>query len=153
VTRALLDTKKPFWRDDKESGWARTDAPAELWDDGFGQSGGGLLSVTLSGAPDAAFASMNRGARIQRSVALASAAFPELRLQFQRGTVHRWHDEPFSKGAFAEFHPGQMTTVFPGIGAREERIHFAGEHTSSWMGWMEGALESGERAVREITET
>jgi monoamine oxidase len=29
-------------------------------------------------------------------------------------------------------------------------MHFAGEHTSPWTGWMEGALESGERAAREV---
>jgi monoamine oxidase len=38
----------------------------------------------------------------------------------------------------------------PEISGPEDRIHFAGEHTSPWTGWMEGALESGERAAREI---
>ena len=33
----------------------------------------------------------------------------------------------------------------------EGRIHFAGEHTSAWTGWMQGALESARRVVREIT--
>jgi len=32
----------------------------------------------------------------------------------------------------------------------EGRVHFAGEHTSPWSGWMEGALESGLRAAREV---
>jgi len=32
----------------------------------------------------------------------------------------------------------------------EGRVHFAGEHTST--GWMDGALESGYRAAREILE-
>ena len=43
-----------------------------------------------------------------------------------------------------------MTSIMPDIVRPEDRLHFAGEHTSSWMGWMEGALESGERAAREI---
>jgi monoamine oxidase len=43
-----------------------------------------------------------------------------------------------------------MTSMMPEMIRPEGRIHFAGEHTSSWMGWMEGALESGERAAREI---
>jgi len=32
-------------------------------------------------------------------------------------------------------------------------VHFAGEHTSPWLGgWMHSALESGERVAREINE-
>lgn len=29
-------------------------------------------------------------------------------------------------------------------------IHFTGDHTSPWNGWMNGALESGNRAAAEI---
>ena len=29
-------------------------------------------------------------------------------------------------------------------------IHFAGEHTALWSGFIEGALESAERATKEI---
>ena len=32
----------------------------------------------------------------------------------------------------------------------ERRVHFAGEHTSLWIAWMNGALESAERVVSEI---
>jgi monoamine oxidase len=42
-----------------------------------------------------------------------------------------------------------MTSLMPEISRPEDTVHFAGEHTSSWMGWMEGALESGERAAHE----
>ena len=31
-------------------------------------------------------------------------------------------------------------------------FHFAGEHASSTPGWMQGALESGNRVAREILE-
>jgi monoamine oxidase len=34
--------------------------------------------------------------------------------------------------------------------APEGRIHFAGEHTSPWQAWMEGAIESAERAALEV---
>jgi monoamine oxidase len=29
-------------------------------------------------------------------------------------------------------------------------VHLAGEHTSLWIAWMNGALESAERVVGEI---
>jgi monoamine oxidase len=43
-----------------------------------------------------------------------------------------------------------MTTLMPVLASEEKGLHFAGEHTSIWTGWMEGALESGERAAREV---
>jgi len=36
--------------------------------------------------------------------------------------------------------------------AADGRIHFAGEHLSPWSSWMQGALWSGLRAVKEIDE-
>jgi monoamine oxidase len=39
------------------------------------------------------------------------------------------------------------------VAARPEgRLRFAGEHPSAWHGWMQGALESGYRAAREVNE-
>jgi monoamine oxidase len=38
------------------------------------------------------------------------------------------------------------------LASAESGLHFAGEHTSVWTGWMEGALESGERAAREVLD-
>jgi len=45
-----------------------------------------------------------------------------------------------------------MQALLPHIVAPEGRVHFAGEHTSPWSGWMEGALESGLRAAREVDQ-
>jgi len=64
--------------------------------------------------------------------------------------VHQWGRERWSRGSLVAFRPGQMSAMMPAIVEPEDRLHFAGEHTSSWMGWMEGALESGERAAREV---
>lgn len=45
-----------------------------------------------------------------------------------------------------------MSALQPHIGRAEGRIHFAGEHASTSPGWMQGALESGNRAAQEINE-
>jgi monoamine oxidase len=34
----------------------------------------------------------------------------------------------------------------------EGRVHFAGEHTSPWPGWIQGALHSGLRAASEVSQ-
>ena len=83
-------------------------------------------------------------------VDLVAEAFPGIRSAFEKGVVHQWALDRWSRGAFVAFAPGQMTALTPEIARSEDRLHFAGEHTSSWMGWMEGALDSGERAAREI---
>ena len=63
-----------------------------------------------------------------------------------------WDNHPYSSGAFAWFMPGQHTELQRAIIAAEGRIHFAGEHVSLTHTWMQGALESARRAVREINE-
>ena len=36
--------------------------------------------------------------------------------------------------------------------AAQRRYGVAGEHTSAWHGWMNGALESGNRAAAEVND-
>ena len=54
-------------------------------------------------------------------------------------------------GAYAAFLPGQVTRWLGFLGLPEGPVHFAGEHTSETaQGYLEGAVESGERAAREV---
>jgi monoamine oxidase len=46
-------------------------------------------------------------------------------------------------------HPGELNSI-PVNARREGRIFFAGEHTSRWNGWMQGAIESAHRVVKEM---
>jgi monoamine oxidase len=48
---------------------------------------------------------------------------------------------------------GQVTAFHNESGRPEGHIHFAGEHTSTWFAWMNGAIESGSRAAREVNNT
>lgn len=56
-----------------------------------------------------------------------------------------WNEEPFAKGAFATNLPGQLLNFGYDMLLPEynNRVFFAGEHTSSKHGWMQGALYSG----------
>ena len=58
----------------------------------------------------------------------------------------------YPQGAFASFEPGQETTLQADIVCPQGRVHFAGEHCSLHHAWIQGALESGLRAVKEIDE-
>jgi monoamine oxidase len=51
----------------------------------------------------------------------------------------------------AYYKPGQFSSLLPDVARPEGRIYFADEHTSLWIdGWMQGALESGNRVAHEV---
>jgi monoamine oxidase len=62
-----------------------------------------------------------------------------------------WADEPFAKGGYALYAPGQVTAMRGCEGEPEGKLFFAGEHTSlEAQGFMEGAVRSGVRAAKEV---
>ena len=151
ATRFLLQSRTRFWHRSGLSGYARTDRPMEIWDCTYDQPGTpGILGATVGGAIGRQMMSMSPEVSVRFGQKLVAEALPDIQSEFQQGIAHQWALERWSQGAFAVFHPGQMASMMPGISTPEGRAHFAGEHTSSWMGWMEGALQSGDRVAREI---
>jgi len=61
-----------------------------------------------------------------------------------------WSENRFAGGAYAYWHPGQITEFANELAQPNGRIHFAGEHTAVLYRGMEGAMESGERAALEL---
>lgn len=151
AVRILAATRDRFWRQDGHNGFARTDRPAEIWDMAHGQPGRtGLLTATIGGELGRSLIGQEEAAANRLATAVLADAFPQISREIMDLHIIRWAEEPFAEGAFAAFAPGQMTRLMPGIATPEGRLHFAGEHTSVYMGWMEGAIRSGERAAREI---
>ena len=72
--------------------------------------------------------------------------------EYMRGVSFNWSQNPFSAGCFTLFRPGQNNDFGDFIRQPEGRLHFAGEHTSSLNGWIEGAVESGIRAAFEVNQ-
>ncbi|NWQ44231.1 flavin monoamine oxidase family protein [Bacillus sp. EB106-08-02-XG196] len=70
--------------------------------------------------------------------------------EFLQGISFNWSQNPFSAGCFTLFTPGQVTDFGDYIHQPEGLLHFAGEHTSNFHGWIEGAVESGIRAAYEV---
>jgi monoamine oxidase len=151
-TRVLLQARSRFWRSADLSGSARTDRATEVWDSTFDQvtSRRGILGASFGGGVGRAVLAMTPEDSLTFGIGLVADAFPAIRSEFEKGFVQRWALDPWSRGAFPVFKPGEMSTLMPAIARPENGIHFAGEHTSSWTGWMEGALQSGERAAREV---
>lgn len=63
-----------------------------------------------------------------------------------------WPNEPYVKTGYAVPGVGQVTGVFPNqLVPHAKYLYFAGEQTSpGFFGYMEGALQSGARAARDI---
>jgi monoamine oxidase len=124
-----------------------------FWDASEGQpDGAGRVLTFLAGGS----ASRRLRARIHRG---ASAALDELCWLGVAGAPiastasATWEDDPWAGGGYAYFDPGFDPSWRPLLGRHIGRLFFAGEHTSEdWQGYMNGAVESGLRAARELVE-
>lgn len=65
-----------------------------------------------------------------------------------------WQHEEFSRGALAPVHAiGHLTKYASVYGKPVENLHFVGtEYSDEWKGYMEGALCSGEKGAKEVTQ-
>ena len=63
-----------------------------------------------------------------------------------------WGQDPWARGAYAHYAPGQVTRLKPVMAAPWQRLHFAGEHTAVTSPGLESAIESAQRASRELIE-
>jgi monoamine oxidase len=64
--------------------------------------------------------------------------------------VHEWRGDPFAKGGWYVPPPGVLTSFHSALGRPEGRLSFAGADLAvRWIGWIDGALETGARAARE----
>jgi monoamine oxidase len=131
-----------------------TDLPVKwLFEHTVGQPGErGILEAQAVGAEAERLSALPEEQRIRVALSCIEQVFPGAGREYERGTSKCWHTDPWARGAFAYFRPGEMLGLRPHIAGAEGRVHFAGDHTSAWSGWMQGALESGLRAAAEVSE-
>ena len=147
AARAFIETKKRFWRDQQLNGYAFGEDGAEVWESTFVQSGThGILQNYLRGGHATDLMKKTEPERVRSTMEKLGKLFPDLQTNFVKGSSKCWNEDPWVLGAWA--HPDRETLE---IGGRPEgRIFFAGEHLSNTASWMQGALESGLRVVREV---
>jgi monoamine oxidase len=151
MARVHLQTNRRFWLERGDTGWAATDDPMDVWDYTRDQPGHrGILGAYLSGRVAEDVTAMTLGERERFVLDRMERAHPGTKEHFEASASHSWIDDPWARGASAEFHPGQLSRHLRALRSPVGRIHFAGEHTSPWTGWMNGALESGHRVAAEL---
>jgi len=156
--KIFFQTKRRFWETDENifGGGTVTDlAIRNLFYTNYGkETGRGILLASYTWSEDAQrWGSLPPHERIQQALENVAVIHPQIRDEFEAGASHMWHDDPFAGGAFALFDPGQQTLLHAEIIKPEGRIHFAGEHASSYHAWIQGAFESGLRAAVEIHQS
>jgi monoamine oxidase len=129
-----------------------TDGPlGAFWDATEGQLSGSHSIINFLGggkaSPQLAQRARSGGSRLLSELCwLGLAGAP--------GTashVVTWEEDPFARGGYAFADPGFDPACKTLLSRRAGRVVFAGEHTSAdFQGYMEGAVESGERAAAEV---
>src|SRR5262249_56483386 len=67
---------------------------------------------------------------------------------------HDWTADPWTRGCYgAHFPPGTWTQFGSALRRPAGLLHWAGTETAThWSGYMDGAVQSGQRAAREVRE-
>jgi monoamine oxidase len=155
VTKTFLQTRTRFWDADGLAGHqSMMDSPKLcVWDRTAAQGGGagpGVLEASFTGPDARQFLALAPPARREYLLTLVEQIYPGIGEQVEREATVCWDEDPWARGGYPWFRPGEMGRLLPYVTAPEGRIHFAGDHASARPGWMEGALESGLRAAREV---
>jgi len=152
VDKVFLQMQRQFWKAKGQSGFANTDLVSErFWALGpESPDERGLLLSYVIGERAAKLDAMDVQSRVQRTLADAESVFPGAREQFEAVRAKSWMEDRWQRGGLTSFGPGELSWI-PVNARREGRIFFAGEHTSRWNGWMQGAIESAHRVVKEIS--
>jgi monoamine oxidase len=154
AARVYLQSRREFWASEGLGISAYTDLPVmAIVNSTLNQPGTrGILDAYMTGDHARRVTTMKETERLSFTLNYIERVYPQIRKNFEGGTSVCWDEDEWARGAYAWFKPGQMTDLLPHIARAEGRIHFAGEHASSWPGWMQGAFQSGHRAAREINE-
>lgn len=151
--KCLIALKGRFWRQAELGPDLLSDGPINMtWEGTDGQPGASAALVAFSGGPSADICrEWSATARIPNYVAELEKVYRGIRPSFVRARFMDWPSDPWSKGSYSFPAPGQVTSQGPTLRGGMGRLHFAGEYSSyGFMGFMEGALESGAAVARRI---
>ena len=104
----------------------------------------------------ASFGSGTPSSRAAQFLSQLQPLFDEFKLNVSdhwtgRATLDFWTAYPWTKGSYSYWKVGQYTKFSGMEKERQGNCNFAGEHTSQdFQGYLNGAVETGERVVDEI---
>lgn len=153
VIKCMAVYDEPFWRAEGLSGQGLSDTgPAKLTYDNSPPDGSpGVLLGFLEGKQARELGRLSADERRDAVVGGFARLFGPRAAKPERFVERSWADEEWTRGCYGcSFTTGGWTAYGPALREPIGPLHWAGAETATtWNGYMDGALQSGERAARE----
>lgn len=154
VVKILATYPTPFWRDRGLNGQVSSDAgPVRIvFDNSLPEGRPGVLVAFVEAGEAKRFRTLPADDRRRSVLDSLARHFGADARNPQEYVEKDWSAERWSGGCYGAFFPAGVWSRYgkalrPPVG----RVHWAGSETSStWAGYMEGAVRSGERAATEV---
>ena len=154
TVKIIVTYERTFWRQAGYSGEVvSSDGPFSVVYDNTSHDGKQAALVGfIVGRHARQWSSQPASDRERRVLAVLARYFGDEARLCQEYHELDWGAEPWSRGCpVGGLPPGVLTSSFAHLRKPEGRIHWAGtESATEWMGYMEGAIQSGERAADEV---
>lgn len=148
----LYDT--PWWREEGLSGMVLGPLePIGVTFDCTPPTGSpGLISGFFEGPSAVAAGERTQGERREIVLDVLGRALGDRARDAVAYVDRDWSAEPFTRGCYgAHLPPGAWTVYGPALRRPVGRIHWAGTETAErWTGYIDGAIDSGQRAAAEV---
>jgi len=141
--RVVFQSRTRFWKKDKISpNWAPPDPRLnELWS--MAEEVDTPRGILLGGAQP--------GVGASASLAAFQKLYPGKSADIEQAIVHDWSTDPYAGMCErTSYKPGELARFWPEVTRPFGRIHFAGAYAAQMSWGQEAALESANRAAREI---
>ncbi len=153
LSKCMALYERPFWREDGLSGEALSDAgPVTLSFDASPRDGTAGVLLGFVGGPEAReLARLPEAERRGPVLACFERLYGPRAARPLEYAEQTWAEEEWSGGGpTSNFGPGGWTSCGPALRKPSGRLHWAGTETATaWSGYMEGAIQAGERAAAE----
>jgi monoamine oxidase len=144
----------PFWRDEGLTGQVTSDTGAVriTFDNTPPDGSPGILLGFIEGEQGRRWGRRSLEERRAEVLNCLARYFGEQTRVPQEYVELSWTEEEYSRGCYAGFlPPGVLTSYGEALRAPIGRLHWAGTETATeWNGYMDGALQAGDRAAREV---
>ena len=155
VIKCLAIYDEPFWRHAGYNGQATSDGPAAqvTFDTGPPAGPPGILLGFVTGAEARRLARADPAQRRAEVLGSFARYFGPAAARPADYIEHDWTADQWTRGCYgAHFPPGTWTQFGPAL-RQAGLLHWAGTETAThWSGYMDGAVQSGQRAAREVLE-
>jgi monoamine oxidase len=152
VTKVLIEYRKRFWNERGWNGRLTTDGPIVMtWHaTSHFEHERGIITAYTGGGPGARLSELSDEERIDAAVAEIEKHFPGSSDLIEHAATIAWLNEPYTRASYMALAPGEVMKHWQTLFQPAGRLFFAGEHATAIQGYMEGAVESGQRAAAMI---